>query len=45
MKEKPMEIKEKIALGICDSCDNFSEDLQNMNDEWICESCREEKEV
>ncbi len=42
MKEKPMEIKEKIALGICDSCENFSEDLQNANDEWLCEDCREE---
>ena len=45
MKEKPFEIKEKIALGICDSCDNFSEDLQNINGDWICEDCREEKEI
>lgn len=45
MKEKPIEIKEKIALGVCDSCDNFSEDLQNINGEWLCEDCREEREV
>lgn len=45
MKERPFEIKEKIALGICDSCDNYSEDLQNINGEWFCEDCREEKEL
>lgn len=45
MKEKPFEIKEKVALGMCDSCDNFSEDLRNANDEWLCEDCREEREV
>ena len=45
MKERPFEIKEKIALGICDSCDNYSEDLQNINDEWLCEDCREEREI
>ncbi|MBI2547496.1 MAG: CBS domain-containing protein [Candidatus Aenigmarchaeota archaeon] len=44
MKEKPLEIKEKIALGICDSCDNYSEDLENAGNEWLCESCREERE-
>lgn len=45
MKERPFEIKEKTTLGMCDSCDNFSDDLQNINGEWLCESCREEKEV
>ncbi len=45
MKERPFEIKEKTTLGICDSCDNYSEDLQNINEEWLCEICREEREV
>ena len=45
MKERPFEIKEKTTLGICDTCDNFSEDLQNINGEWLCEDCREEKEL
>ena len=45
MKERPFEIKEKITLGICDSCDNYSEDLQNINGEWFCEDCREEREL
>lgn len=45
MKERPFEIKEKTTLGICDSCDNYSEDLQNINGEWLCEICREEREA
>ncbi len=45
MKSRPFEIKEKITLGICDSCDNYSEDLKNVNGEWLCEDCREEREV
>lgn len=44
MKERPFEIKEKMALGICDSCDNYSEDLRSIEDEWLCEDCREERE-
>ena len=43
-KELPTEIKEKSTSGICDSCGNYSSDLQNMNEQWICESCREESE-
>ena len=45
MKEKPFEIKEKTTLGICDSCDNYSEDLRNIENEWFCEDCREEREA
>lgn len=45
MKEKPFEIKEKTTLGICDSCDNYSEDLRNIENEWLCEDCREEREL
>ena len=45
MKEKPVEITEKTALGMCDSCDNFNEDLQSVNDQWLCEDCREELEA
>jgi len=44
MKEKPFGIKEKTTLGICDSCDNYSEDLRNIEEQWFCESCREERE-
>ena len=45
MKEQPFEIKEKITVGICDSCENYSEDLRPDGEEWICQDCREEAEV
>ena len=44
MKSYEPEIKEKFTSGICDSCDNYSDDLQNVNGQWLCESCREELE-
>ncbi|MEM7821740.1 MAG: CBS domain-containing protein [Candidatus Aenigmatarchaeota archaeon] len=44
MKSYEPEIKEKTTSGICDSCDNYSDDLQNVNGQWLCESCREEFE-
>lgn len=44
MKELPIEIKEKMTSGICDSCGNYSEVLENKNDQWLCENCKEEIE-
>jgi len=44
MKETPFAIKEKFTSGICDSCGNYSEDLTNTDDQWLCEDCREEAE-
>ena len=44
MKEMPIEIKEEFTSGICDRCGNYSERLQNINGEWICESCKDELE-
>lgn len=41
-KEFPAEIREEITSGICDNCDNFSVNLKNVNDQWLCEDCREE---
>jgi signal-transduction protein with cAMP-binding, CBS, and nucleotidyltransferase domain len=43
-KEFPTEIKEKFTSGVCDSCDTYSVDLKNVNDQWLCESCRDELE-
>lgn len=43
-KEMPTEIKEKATSGICDSCGNYSSDLENVNGQWFCESCREDLE-
>lgn len=42
MKEMPSEIKEELTSGICDSCDNYSEDLKMVDDKWLCEDCIEE---
>lgn len=44
MREFPTEIKEKFTSGICESCGNYSDDLRNVYDQWLCESCREETE-
>jgi CBS domain-containing protein len=44
MKSYEPEIKEERTSGICDSCDNYSDDLRNVNGQWLCETCREEME-
>jgi len=43
-KDRPTEIREKFTSGICDNCGNYGSDLQNINDQWLCENCREETE-
>ncbi len=45
MKETPFEIKEDRTSGICDSCGNYFTDLKNVNDQWLCEDCKEEMEA
>ncbi len=42
MKEEPFEIKEEFTSGICENCGNFSDNLKNINDEWLCEDCKQE---
>jgi len=32
---------EQTISGLCDSCSQYSDDLRQVNDEWICEECRE----
>lgn len=44
MKEAEPEIKEKFTSGICESCDNYNQNLQNVDGRWVCEDCREEEE-
>lgn len=44
MREAPFAIKEEFTSGICDSCGNYSQSLKNVNDRWLCETCREEIE-
>jgi len=29
--------------GVCESCGNYSEKLIQVDDEWVCEDCNEEK--
>lgn len=42
MKEEPYEMQEEHTSGICDSCDNYSSDLKLVDDQWLCEDCRED---
>lgn len=44
MKEIEPVIKERTTSGVCDSCGAYSEELQNIDGQWICEDCREEVE-
>jgi signal-transduction protein with cAMP-binding, CBS, and nucleotidyltransferase domain len=48
LKVRESEVEPKIAerstSGICESCGIYSDDLRNANDQWVCETCREELE-
>lgn len=37
--------EEETQEGECEKCGNYSEELQNVNDLWICSSCMDESEV
>lgn len=45
MRETPFELKEEFASGICEACGNYNDDLQNIENKWVCEDCREEVEI
>ena len=34
-------IKESSTSGLCEVCSEYSEDLIFVNDQWVCENCRE----
>jgi len=40
--EEPLHITEETNSGECELCGNYSEELHNINDRWVCDSCREE---
>ncbi|MEM5802026.1 MAG: CBS domain-containing protein [Candidatus Aenigmatarchaeota archaeon] len=42
MREEVPTIKEAVTSGICDNCDSYSDDLKYVNDQWLCETCRED---
>jgi len=40
--EEPFQIQEETNSGECELCGNYSEELHNVNDRWVCDSCKEE---
>jgi len=34
-------VKEESAIGYCEICGNYSEDLRQVRGLWVCENCRE----
>ena len=40
--EEPPQIIEETNSGECELCGNYSEELYNVNDKWVCENCKEE---
>ena len=42
--EEPEKFEEETNEGECELCGNYSEELHNINDKWVCDSCKEEAE-
>lgn len=40
--EEPFQISEETNAGDCELCGNYSEELHNINDRWVCDNCKEE---
>jgi CBS domain-containing protein len=40
--EEPQKFDDALQEGECEKCGNFSEELHNVNDIWICDTCKEE---
>jgi predicted transcriptional regulator len=34
-------VEESVTSGICECCGEYSVDLQFVDDQWVCENCRE----
>ena len=43
--EEPQRFDVSVQSGECEKCGNFSEELHNVNDIWICDTCKEEGTV
>ncbi len=41
MREEESSITESSTSGLCESCGEYSDDLSFVDDQWICENCRE----
>lgn len=35
-------VEKEIDLGVCDECGAYSDDLKEVNGQWLCPDCREE---
>jgi CBS domain-containing protein len=42
IEQPPQQPVEETIAGECELCGNYSEELQNVNDMWVCENCKEE---
>jgi len=43
--EEPEKFEMETQDGECEKCGNYSEELHNINDIWVCASCKDEGEV
>jgi len=43
--EEPQKVEDEIQEGECEKCGNYAEELHNINDKWVCDSCKDEGEV
>jgi len=42
--EEPGRVNEETNEGECELCGNYAEELHNINDKWVCDSCKDEAE-
>ncbi len=40
--EEPAALGEETTSGDCELCGNYTEELHNVNNRWVCEACSEE---
>ena len=45
MEAGEMEIKEPTTTGMCDNCGKYSDALKLVDDDWLCEDCREDQSL
>jgi len=43
-EEGPEDEHEDVTDGECELCNNYSEELHNVNGKWVCDACKEEAE-
>lgn len=44
LEEPELQLGEETNEGACELCGNYSEELHQISDRWVCESCKEEAE-